>query len=81
MLAIARAMPQRQGVAIEWREGNATGLPFPDASFDRVCCQQELQFFPDRPAALQEMCRVLVPGDAWHWRCGVGWRISPSMPH
>jgi ubiquinone/menaquinone biosynthesis C-methylase UbiE len=62
MLAIARAMPQREGVAIEWREGNATALPFPDASFDRVCCQQGLQFFPDRPAALQEMCRVLVPG-------------------
>jgi ubiquinone/menaquinone biosynthesis C-methylase UbiE len=62
MLAIARAMPQREGVAIEWQEGNATALPFPDASFDRVCCQQGLQFFPDRPAALQEMCRVLVPG-------------------
>jgi ubiquinone/menaquinone biosynthesis C-methylase UbiE len=62
MLAIARAMPQREGIAIEWREGNATALPFPDASFDVVCCQQGLQFFPDRPAALQEMCRVLVPG-------------------
>lgn len=54
MLAIARAMAQR--------EGNATALPFPDASFDRVCCQQGLRFFPDRPATLQEMCRVLIPG-------------------
>jgi ubiquinone/menaquinone biosynthesis C-methylase UbiE len=62
MLAIARALPQREGIAIEWREGDATALPFPDASFDRVCCQQGLQFFPDRPAALREMCRVLVPG-------------------
>jgi SAM-dependent methyltransferase len=62
MLAIARAMPQRAGVAIEWREGNATALPFPDASFDRVCCQQGLQLFPHRPAALREICRVLVPG-------------------
>jgi len=42
MLAIARTMPQQEGVAIEWREGNATALPFPDASFDRVCCQQGL---------------------------------------
>jgi SAM-dependent methyltransferase len=36
--------------------------PCPDASVDRVCCQQGLQCFPDRLAALQEMCRVLVPG-------------------
>jgi SAM-dependent methyltransferase len=27
-----------------------------------VCCQQGLQFFPDRGAALREMHRVLVPG-------------------
>lgn len=62
MLAIARAMPQRDGVAIAWREGNATALPFPDASFDLVCCREGLQYFPDRAAALQEMSRVLVPG-------------------
>jgi SAM-dependent methyltransferase len=27
-----------------------------------VLCQQGLQFFPDRPAALREMRRVLAPG-------------------
>lgn len=27
-----------------------------------VCCQLGLQFFPDRPAALAEMARVLVAG-------------------
>jgi len=27
-----------------------------------VLCQQGLQFFPDRPAALKEMARVLAPG-------------------
>ena len=61
MLALARTMPQHAGVTIAWQEGNATALPFPDASFDLVCCQQGLQYVPDRPAALQEMCRVLVP--------------------
>jgi ubiquinone/menaquinone biosynthesis C-methylase UbiE len=36
-------------------------MNLPDASFDVVLCQQGLQFFPDRPAALREMHRVLVP--------------------
>ncbi len=58
MLAVARS----RAPAIEWREGSATELPLPDAAFDAVLCQQGLQFFPDRPAALREMRRVLVPG-------------------
>src|SRR5260370_23729405 len=44
-----------------WREGNATALPFQNASFDIVCCSQGLQFFPDRVAALGEMFRVVGP--------------------
>ena len=36
-------------------------MPFADASFDVVCCQLGLQFFPDREGALREMQRVLVP--------------------
>ncbi len=77
MLTLARAMPQQDGVPIVWRDGNATALPFPDASFDLVCCQQGLQYFPDRPAALQEMCRVLVPGG----RLALGvWRGLAQQP-
>ena len=37
-------------------------MHLPDAAFDVVLCQQGVQFFPDRPAALREMRRVLVPG-------------------
>ena len=34
-----------------------------DNEFDIVICQHGLQYFPDRPAALKEMHRVLrVPG-------------------
>jgi SAM-dependent methyltransferase len=62
MLTVARALPPPQGAMIEWREGNASAIPLADAAFDLVLCQQGLQFFPDRPAALREMHRVLVPG-------------------
>jgi len=62
MLTVARTMPQRDGVAIVWREGDATALPFPNASFDLVCCREGLQYIPDRSAALKEMHRVLRPG-------------------
>lgn len=61
MLDIARAMPAPIGAAIAWQEGNATALPFPNASYDLVCCHQGLQFFPERLAALREMFRVLAP--------------------
>src|SRR5215470_8673280 len=48
--------------SIEWYEGSALAIPFPGASFDLCLCQFGLQFFPDRPAALREMFRVLQPG-------------------
>ncbi len=62
MLAVARSLPAPKGATISWHEGSALALPFPAAAFDLVLCQQGLQFFPDRPAALQEMRRVLAPG-------------------
>ena len=61
MLDIARTMPVPKGAAIAWQEGSAIALPFPNASYDLVCCHQGVQFFPDRPAALREMLRVLTP--------------------
>src|SRR5262249_25920962 len=61
MLAVARAQPVPTGAAIEWRQGDATDLPFPDAAFDAVLCQQGLQFIPDRGSALRAMRRVLAP--------------------
>lgn len=60
MLAVAGKAAN--GASIEWRQANAQELPFSDGSFDLVLCQQGLQFFPDKPAALREMHRVLVPG-------------------
>ena len=60
MLAVARSLP-RTGASVEWREGSALSLPFDDGSFHVVLCQLGLQFFPDRPLAVREMKRVLVP--------------------
>ena len=62
MLSIARSLAPPAGGAIAWVEGSASAMDFPDASFDVVLCQQGLQFFPDKLAALREMHRVLVPG-------------------
>jgi SAM-dependent methyltransferase len=62
MLAVARSLPPIPGVSLEWQEGSTLAMPFADASFDALLCQQGLQFFTDRSAALREMHRVLVPG-------------------
>ena len=58
MLAVAA----RLNPEIEWREGQAEALPFPDGSFDAVVSQFGLMFFSDRLRALREMQRVLKPG-------------------
>jgi len=62
MIAVAGRQAKPEGAAIEWRQGDAAALPFEDAVFDVVLCQQGLQFLPDKPAALAEMHRVLSPG-------------------
>jgi len=61
MLAVARSLPLATDLRVEFQEGSAMALPFANASFDVVLCQQGLQFFPDRLAALRQMHRVLVP--------------------
>ncbi|RPH57826.1 methyltransferase domain-containing protein [bacterium] len=58
MVAVAR----RLAPEVEWREGVAESLPFPDQSFDAVVSQFGLMFFADRRQALREMLRVLDSG-------------------
>jgi ubiquinone/menaquinone biosynthesis C-methylase UbiE len=62
MLAVARSLPAVTGAVIDWHEGSVLVLPFSNAAFNVVLCQLGLQFFPDRPTALQEMRRVLERG-------------------
>lgn len=63
MLRVARQCAGAEGAsAIGWYPGDICRMSFSDGEFDTVLCQQGLQFFQDRAAALQEMRRVLVPG-------------------
>ena len=61
MLDVARTKTPPEA-AIQWYEAPAESMPLPDETFDLVTCQLSLQFFADKPAALREMRRVLVPG-------------------
>ena len=47
---------------IVWRQADALHLPFEAHSFDAVCCQFGVMFFPDRIAGYREALRVLKPG-------------------
>lgn len=59
MLDYARERLHPEG-NVEWRQADATILPFADSSFDAVVCQFGVMFFPDLDAAVREMRRVLV---------------------
>lgn len=64
LLAVARELAQEAGLGdrVEFREGNALRLPFPDRSFDVVVCVTVLSHVPRGEAAIPELVRVLRPG-------------------
>jgi SAM-dependent methyltransferase len=55
MLAVAEGLRPD----LEWREGDAMGLPFLARSFDVVLCQAALMSFSDTGRALREMARAI----------------------
>ena len=79
MLRVAQRCAQDEGITgIGWYKSDIARMPFPDGQFDTVLCQQGLQFFPDKPAALREMARVLAPGG----RLAVSvWGRAEMSPH
>ena len=58
MLSVARTRAADTGLSIEFAEGDAHALAFPDRAFDDVVCLRMLMHVPDWRTALSELCRV-----------------------
>ena len=50
------------GLKIDFREGNASAMPFEDNTFDFTFCQAAFKNFSEPVKAIAEMYRVLRPG-------------------
>ena len=62
LLERARARAAAEGLEIEFAEGDAEHLAFPDASFDAVLSCLGVMFTPDQERAAAELVRVCRPG-------------------
>jgi SAM-dependent methyltransferase len=58
----ARQRAAADGVKVEFREGDAQALPFPEASFDAVLSTFGVMFAPDQERAAGELLRVCKSG-------------------
>lgn len=78
LLAVAREREVAEGLSgVNWQEGDAENMPFPDASFDVVVSSCGLMFAPDQQRVADEVARVTKPGgriaiQAWTRESGVG---------
>lgn len=83
MLEAAGANAKARGLEnVELRECSVESLPFEDSSFDTISCRFGFMFFPDIPAAVSELCRVLRPGgrlstSVWAEPPGNPWATIP----
>ena len=59
---IARKNAAEAGLKIDFREGNASAMPFEDNTFDFTFCQAAFKNFSEPVKAITEMYRVLRPG-------------------
>ncbi len=63
---IAKGNAKAAGVEIEFKQGNASDMPFEDRTFDFIMCTAAFKNFSEPVNALKEMYRVLRPGGkAW----------------
>jgi ubiquinone/menaquinone biosynthesis C-methylase UbiE len=58
---IARRNAEEAGYKIDFREGNASAMPFKDGTFDFTFCQAAFKNFSEPVKAIREMYRVLKP--------------------
>jgi ubiquinone/menaquinone biosynthesis C-methylase UbiE len=59
---LARKNAAEAGISVEFREGNASEMPFDQNSFDLLVCRAAFKNFARPVNALREMHRVLRPG-------------------
>jgi ubiquinone/menaquinone biosynthesis C-methylase UbiE len=62
LLERGRARAASEHLGVEFKEGDAEDLPFPDASFDAVISVFGVMFAPDHQRAAAELARVCRPG-------------------
>jgi ubiquinone/menaquinone biosynthesis C-methylase UbiE len=62
LLERARRRADAEGLPIEFVEGDAEALPFPDASFDVVSSVFGSMFAPDQEKTAAELARIAKPG-------------------
>jgi MPBQ/MSBQ methyltransferase len=62
LVAVTQSLNRRTGLdgKVEFRQANATDLPFPDASFDRICMNNVGFNIADKQRPLAEARRVLT---------------------
>lgn len=59
---LAKAAELAKGHDIGWIESDVTGSGLPSGHYDVILSQHGYHYFPDKPAALGEFRRLLVPG-------------------
>lgn len=59
---LARAVRETDAANVAYVRGDASDMPFKDATFDAVCCFAALYLIEEPFAAIDEVARVLRPG-------------------
>ncbi|MFD8737937.1 class I SAM-dependent methyltransferase [Streptomyces sp. NPDC059618] len=78
MIGVAAEHAPRMYPDIEFTVASADTLPYEDAAFDAVVCQQGVQFFPDLGTAFAEVARVTRPGGCF---AATAWAARDLIPY
>jgi ubiquinone/menaquinone biosynthesis C-methylase UbiE len=62
LVKIARMNARQAGVKVDFLQGNASSIQFPDRSFDFIFCSWAIKNFMEPQKVLHEMYRALKPG-------------------
>jgi SAM-dependent methyltransferase len=86
LLAVGRERALEAGVEIDWLEGDAEALPFPDERFDTVLSVLGVQFAPRHEVTARELVRVTRPGgtivlSCWTPAGFIGQFFKTMAPH